>query len=682
MILVPTKPLAEQHVKSIMKFLDVSVTLFTGAVKAEKRAELFLETQVIVSTPQGLENDVVAGRISFADVSLLVFDECHRATGDYSYVWLAKHYMQYANHSRILGLTASPGSNLEGIKEVCHNLFIEGIEVRTKDDPDMKPYIQDVKTEFVEVTLDDRFRKVLEHLNAIIKDRYSLLLTLGFVKEKKPLLSRRDVLSLQAELRSQLGKGDKSFELLKSLSIAAEIMKVQHAVELVETQGLFALKQYFDKMVKDSVKTSTKAVKRIVADIHFRSAKILCDGMIEEGIEHPKFLALVDLVAKHQGEKIIVFNQYRDNASRIVSTLNEMDGVDARLFVGQTKKNGTGLTQKEQKEMIEQFSNEEFNVIVMTSVGEEGLDIPSVGLVVFFEPVPSAIRSIQRSGRTGRLEGGKVLILVAKGTRDEAHRWSARHKERKMYDVLNNLKKSVGFIKESQEQQTLTPHVSRKKEETTEQVVIHADHREKTSKAIKVLLEKGVKIELGQLDVADYILSDDVGVELKTISDFVNSIVDGRLLGQIKDLKYNFNRPILLLEGEEDVFSMRNIHPNAIRGMIATIAVNFGIAIIPTRNHNDTAEMLYMIAKREQIDIAGSFSPNPTKRGMSVEDQQVHFVAGLPDIGEKLAKELLEAFGNPSGVVNATEDELKTVEKIGKVKAQKLRELFDHKRND
>ncbi len=671
MILVPTKPLAEQHVKTIEQFLDVSVALFTGAIKAEKRAEMFAETQVIVSTPQGLENDVVAGRISFKDVSLLVFDECHRATGDYSYVWLAKHYMQHANYTRILGLTASPGSDLEGIKEVCHNLFVEAIEVRTKDDPDVKPYIQEVETTFVEVALDDRFRKVLEHLNLLIKDRYNQLLTLGTVKQKKPLLSRRDVLSLQAELRTQLSQGDKSFDILKSLSIAAEIMKVQHAVELVETQGLHALKKYFDKMINDSVKTSTKAVKRIVADIHFRSAKILTDSMIEEGIEHPKFAALLDLVRTHKEGKIIVFNQYRDNAAKIVSALNEIEGVSAQLFVGQAKKNGTGLSQKEQKEMIEAFSNEEFNVIVMTSVGEEGLDIPSVGLVVFFEPVPSAIRSIQRSGRTGRLEGGKVLVLVAKGTRDEAHRWSAHHKERKMYDVLSNLKKSVGFIKEAQEQQTLMDVVS-------EKVIIHVDHREKASKAIKVLLEKGVKIELAQLEVADYILSEDVGVELKNIQDFVNSIVDGRLLGQIKDLKYNFKRPILILEGDEDIFSVRNIHPNSIRGMLATIAVDFGIAIIPTRNYKETAEMLYAIAKREQTERTHSFSPNPTKRGISLEEQQVHFVGGLPEIGEKLAKELLDVFGSPSNIVNASVDELKTVEKIGTIKAKKLRELFDH----
>jgi len=327
--------------------------------------------------------------------------------------------------------------------------------------------------------------------------------------------------------------------------------------------------------------------------------------------------------------------------------------------------------------MIEGFSNEEFNVIVMTSVGEEGLDIPNVGLVVFFEPVPSAIRSIQRSGRTGRLAGGKVLVLVAKGTRDEAHRWSAKHKERKMYTVLKDLKKDIGFIKEVQEQQTLTGLIA-KKEECN--IVIHADHREKTSKAIKALLEKGVKIELAQLDVADYILSDEVGVELKTLPDFVNSLVDGRLLSQMKDLKYNFKKPILILEGEEDIFSLRNIHPNSIRGMIASIAVAFGIPIIPTRNYTDTAEMLHTIAKREQEDGEKSFSPNPTKRGISLEDQQVHFIGGLPEIGEKLAKELLDVFGSPSSIVNASEKELQAAEKIGKVKAKKLRELFDHNR--
>ncbi|MBW2998536.1 DEAD/DEAH box helicase, partial [Candidatus Woesearchaeota archaeon] len=152
LVLAPTKPLCEQHYNSFKNFTKVKeITLLTGSIKPEKREELFAESKIIISTPQGLENDLVANRISFNDVSLMVFDECHRAVKDYSYVWLAKHYINNAEFPRILGLTASPGSNLETIKEVCANVHAEAIEVRTEKDPDMKPYVQDVKLNFIEV---------------------------------------------------------------------------------------------------------------------------------------------------------------------------------------------------------------------------------------------------------------------------------------------------------------------------------------------------------------------------------------------------------------------------------------------------------------------------------------------------------------------------------------------------
>ena len=142
-------------------------------------------------------------------------------------------------------------------------------------------------------------------------------------------------------------------------------------------------------------------------------------------------------------KKIIVFSQYRDSISNLVNEMNKIETIKAKMFVGQAKKKGTGLSQKKQIELIEKFKENDFNVLVMSSVGEEGLDIPAVDVVIFYEPVPSAIRTIQRKGRTGRLEKGRVIILMAENTRDVAYRWSAHHKERKMYDALEKLKKRL-----------------------------------------------------------------------------------------------------------------------------------------------------------------------------------------------------------------------------------------------
>ena len=144
LIIAPTRPLVEQHLQTFKKYIkdqEDKFTLFTGYVKPEKRAELWKTAEYIFSTPQGLENDIINKRIKLEEVSLLVVDEAHRAVKDYSYVWVSKQYNKLAKYPRILALTASPGSDLEKIQEVVTNLSIETIEVRTDNDPDVKPYI-------------------------------------------------------------------------------------------------------------------------------------------------------------------------------------------------------------------------------------------------------------------------------------------------------------------------------------------------------------------------------------------------------------------------------------------------------------------------------------------------------------------------------------------------------------
>ena len=183
MILAPTKPLVEQHLNTMKKYLDIpeeEVVLFTGTIKPEKRAEMFKQAKVIISTPQGLENDVISNRISLKEVSLIVFDEAHRAVGDYSYVWLAKQYEKIAKYPRILGLTASPGSELEKMNEIIENLIIEEIEIRTDEDPDVKPYVQEVDVSWVKVELPSELVKVRNYLQKCFRDTLNEISKYGY----------------------------------------------------------------------------------------------------------------------------------------------------------------------------------------------------------------------------------------------------------------------------------------------------------------------------------------------------------------------------------------------------------------------------------------------------------------------------------------------------------------------
>ncbi|MBW2988995.1 DEAD/DEAH box helicase [Candidatus Woesearchaeota archaeon] len=676
----PTRPLIDQYLEVFKKYFEIAeekMAVFTGYVKPEKRAELWENSKIIFSTPQGLENDVIAGRIKLDDVSLLGVDEAHRAVGDYAYVWLAKQYVKRAKYPRILALTASPGTEIEKIEEICTNLSIEQIEVRTDDDPDVKPYVQDIKIDWVKVKLPQEFKDIQKQLALFLKERVEKLKAWGILHRKDielKYVNKTDLLKLQAQLRGRAASGERDFVVWKAISLLAEIMKIQHAVELLETQGVSALHSYLEKLQKDAASGKTKAVKNIVSDINFRISRAKLYKLFEEKVMHPKLAELKRIIRKGIEEnnslKLIVFNQYRDNAAGIVNELGTIPGVKAKLFVGQTKKEGTGLSQKEQRDVLDKFREGEFNVLVATSVGEEGLDVPKVPLVIFYEPIPSAIRTIQRRGRTGRHESGRVIVLMALETRDVGYKWSAHHKEKRMYRTLDQIKRKLGVKLSSQP--TLERYSA-----PDEKVKIIVDHREKGSAVIKELIDLGAKIQLEKMDNADYLLSSRIGVEFKTSEDFVNSIIDGRLLQQVKELRKNFERPLVMVEGEGDIYSIRNVHPNSIRGMISTIAVSYGVPVIFTKNSRESSAFLKIIAKREQEEGGSDFSMHNAKREMPLNEWQEYIIGALPGVGATLAKPLLREFGSVKGVVNAGEEELKKVEKIGTLKAKRIKEITD-----
>ena len=581
LLLGPTRPLIEQYYSVFEKHFDIEkekMVIFTGFVSPEKRSELWKNAQIIFSTPQGLENDIMSNKIDISDVSLLGFDESHRATGDYSYNFVAKQYTKKALHPRIMALTASPGSDNEKIQEVCTNLFIEKIEVRTVDDEDVVPYVKDVDIKKVYVELPDVFLDIKKFLDACIKSKMHELRNYGLVSGSVSY-SKKNLLGLQAAIHAKIAQGDKDFETLKSLSLLAEVIKIHHAIELVETQGIDPLKEYMDKLHLEARAGKSKAAINLVKDINFRSAYIKMEQALGR-FEHPKMTELKNILKEELNpifpdslkKKIIVFSQYRDAGSKITKELMAL-GIKTKLFVGQAKKKDTGLSQKKQKEMLEEFTNSDFNVLVSSSVGEEGLDIPQVDLVIFYEPVPSAIRKIQRSGRTGRLEDGRIIMLITKDTVDEIYYHVARNKEKRMYRAIDGIKNSFNYestLKKNEEENKsknvktiLDYHEMEQKndlvnnagdkenkgENETEKsasniqtkmnkVRIIADYREKGSNVLKELADNDfVQLGLEKLSIGDFLLSSRVVVEYKTVQDFVDSIIDGRLLSQLKELK-------------------------------------------------------------------------------------------------------------------------------------------------
>jgi len=671
LLIGPTRPLIDQYKKVFSENFEITeddMSVFTGRVKPEQREKLWKQSRIIFSTPQGLENDIITRRIDLTNVSLLGIDEAHRTVGDYAYVFIAKQYNKLAKYPRIIGMTASPGSDMEKIQEVITNLYAEEIEIRTEKSPDVSDYVQEIKTNWIKVEFPEDFKDVKKYLVKSLRTKIKEIKELGAVTRINGE-NRKDVLMLQAQLQGEIAQGNKNYNLLRSISLAAEALKIQHGIELIETQGVGSLYRYISQ-IKERAKTSkVKAVQNLMKDVNFRSAMIKTESLYDKDIEHPKIKKLLDIVSeklKNQNYKIIIFTQYRDSGTKIVDELNAK-GMSAVQFVGQAKKNGTGLTQKKQIEIIDRFSKGEFNCLVSSSVGEEGLDIPQVDCVIFYEPIPSAIRHIQRRGRTARLEKGEVIILMTQGTRDEAYRWSAHHKEKRMHRNMEQIRKNLVF---KPREESLTKYIDKFK--------IIADYREKGSAVIKKLIDDGVDLELEQLKVGDFLLSPQCCVEYKNSKDFIDSLIDGRLLKQVVNLKQNYPKPLIIVEGQQDIYSIRNVHPNAIRGLLATITISFGIPILQTKNSIDTAEMMSVIAKREQDKGYKDFSMHSGKKPMSFKEQQEYIVSALPGVGPTLAKPLLKKFKSVKGVINAAETDLKKVELIGDKKAKEIFSLMNY----
>ena len=785
LFLAPTKPLVEQHANTMRQFLTVGpVTMFTGEQSPADRAGEWKDSPVVVSTPQVILNDLISGTMSLDDFGLIIFDEAHRAVGNYAYVFIAEKYR--GKGGLALGITASPGSTAQKILEVCQNLDMQRVEIRREHDPDVKPYVHDIRILWREVELPPEMMRVLGHLKNAFKRQVKFLQDFGLLR-KGERHSMRELLEAQKAIRQRMAQASPRppQALFHAAAIQAAAVQINHALELIETQGTKALTNYLDRMEEKATgRGPSRAASIVMKDEDVIKARYLADHMTTE---HPKLEKVCMIVGgelrRNPSSRIIVFTHYRDTSELVVSKLEKVAGCRPVRFVGQaTKGEDAGLTQKEQAAFIEKFKQGEFNTLVATSVGEEGLDIPSTELVVFYEPVASEIRTIQRRGRTGRKMAGKVVILMARGTRDEAYYWSARNKERRMMEELETLRKqlsdkiAVGFppaggtepdlrpadeleladgrppaepieleedvadgpreaavpaprpatVPAGRPSEVPAPHPAARSSddevrrraieileggrsegateapamgeaphragpagmgrpaqsqkgqlrlgdfpaEAPEPLTILVDHREFNSGVVRELSRNELRVVPKQLPVGDFILSDRVGVERKEVKDFVGSLLDGRLFGQIRDLKGAYVRPLLVIEGE-NLYGTGGVSQESIMGTLASIVTDYGVPTIFTKDDRETAGILVAIAKREHAE--GRIPAIRGEKGsLSLPERQQFIIEGLPHVSGTLSQRLLSQLGSVYNVFNAGVDELSQVKGVGRKTAEEL----------
>ena len=444
--LAPTRPLVQQHAVSFARLLvPLTAARFTGTVRRPVREGSWDPADLVFATPEIVSNDLRARRYTLADVALLVFDEAHHAVGKYAYVPIAAAYRESRPaDGRVLGLTASPGGKDERIEEVVAALGVERIEARAREDEGVREHVQPIDIEYRWVELSPTALRIREGLLAASRATGHKLQKMGFLR-KKPIhsVSVKDLIALRAEIFARPGPMVRKFGPLFHQLV---LLHLHHALERLETQGAEPLLQYLERVgSKEKVSRGDAAFLKLPEVVE---AKRLASELLSQGREpsHPKLDALVESVRETMAAvtdrpaRILVFAQYRDTI-RTIQTRLEAEGWSVGRFVGQSTRDADdrGMDQKEQAQMLNGFRQGAFPILVASSVAEEGLDVPDVDRVVFFESVPSEIRAIQRRGRTGRTSVGKVTVLLTRETRDVSYQVAEARREKAMKRIVRRL---------------------------------------------------------------------------------------------------------------------------------------------------------------------------------------------------------------------------------------------------
>lgn len=445
--MAPTKPLVAQQVDACFTIAGIprsSTTMLTGEISPALRAEEWASKRVFFMTPQTLDNDLRTGIADPKKIVLLVVDEAHRATGNYAYVKVVQFIRRFTKSFRILALTATPGSSVEAVQEVVDGLEISKVEIRTEESIDIQQYVHSRNID--QIVLDPSEDMVM------IQDLLS--------KTLKPILDQlcaqngywnRDALSLtqygMMRARDQWSKspaGRTANPAMKGMMISlfGILTSIAHGIKLLSFHGVgpfFQTMKDFRSEAESKGSKVGKYKKQILDSPDFKKMMDYMQMWInkDDFTGHPKLTYLCDTVLNHfldAGEgrlaegappsstRIIVFCEYRGSAEEVARVLNRHGPmVRASVFVGQAgTKHSEGMNQATQIETINKFKKGIFNVIVATSIGEEGLDIGQVDLIICYDGSSSPIRMLQRMGRTGRKRAGKVVLLLMRGKEEES----------------------------------------------------------------------------------------------------------------------------------------------------------------------------------------------------------------------------------------------------------------------
>ena len=441
-LIAPTTGLVAQQQRMAREMVNIdpdTILRYTGETPPEKRNEIWQKGRILMATPQVIRNDATNRRISLDEVSLIIFDEAHHATGNHAYAQVGDLYMSHNSSGFTLAATASPGSSKGAILEVAKRLGIDRLDVSIKDEALLKPYAVTLHNDIIYVDLPESLKTLIFPLQEHQSREVESIQRMGFMGSVKNLTSRIITEAQQSVSRAISRRDKRGYNAARKVS---DIRRMHMLLDLLKTQGVKAGLAFLDKAESEG-RSGDRGTNRFLSQPVIHNFRNNAKNM---GELHPKAGIVNDMVrekiSENPNSRIIVFTEYRYTVNNLTELLANIDDVKVSQFIGQSSSGKQkGMTQKEQLARLEEFRSGEVNVLVATSVGEEGLDVPSAELVLMYEPVPSAIRSIQRRGRTARQSSGTVKTLVAKDTRDQFVSHAAKAREKKMYNNLAEIKR-------------------------------------------------------------------------------------------------------------------------------------------------------------------------------------------------------------------------------------------------
>jgi Fanconi anemia group M protein len=423
LFLAPTRVLVNQHYEFLKENLLIAdIGIVTGEDLLSKRKKKWMNS-VVCATPEITKNDFARNIVSPNQFALVVFDEAHRTIGDYAYSIIAKYFQN--TDTRILAMTATLPSEKEKAKEIVTRLRIKNLIERSDESPDVKSYIQKTETEWVRVDLTKEMKAIQMCIKLALEERYKEL--------RKNGLRLSDNKSLSQLLNARQYVLTQNRRSAKPLFTA---IRITYALNIFEAHGITPFLKFCDR-TKEKKGAGIKDLFEI--DPNFTRAISLAKNQQSDGLEHPKIDRLVDILHDVKS-KVLIFSSYRDSVNVIHQKLLDMN-ISAEILIG--KSGETGLKQKKQIETVQRFRDGVTKALIATRVGEEGLDISEVNLVIFYDNVPSSIRFIQRKGRTGRKDKGRLIVLIAKNTIDETYYFIGKRKIESAKNMGNKMIKHL-----------------------------------------------------------------------------------------------------------------------------------------------------------------------------------------------------------------------------------------------